>query len=131
MNSSEVQLQEQKKMAGELPIAIAVPVMPYFAEMVCLISVRLISTYCAPQPVAAVPAAWGPYMAPEVWGIIAASNFFTVRQHVKWLPKTCCTSPCCVEQENTYSVYAGATMDSSAEVRCTEANLLLSAPRLL
>jgi hypothetical protein len=45
MNSSEVQLQEQKKMAGELPIAIAVPVMPYFAEMVCLISVRLISTY--------------------------------------------------------------------------------------
>jgi hypothetical protein len=40
---------------------------------------------------------------------------FTVRQHVKVLPKACCTCPPCVKQENTYSIYAGLSQDSQAE----------------
>lgn len=40
----------------------------------------------------------------------------TVRQHVKLLPKTCCTCPPCVKQENTYSVYAGMSADAQNEI---------------
>ena len=43
------------------------------------------------------------------------TNFFTVRQHVKLFPKTCCACPPCVKQENTYSIYAGLNQDSQAE----------------
>ena len=48
----------------------------------------------------------------DVLGILQASKKLTVRQHVKILPKTCCSCPPCVAQENTYSVFAGLTMDS-------------------
>jgi len=48
----------------------------------------------------------------DVLGILQASKKLTVRQHVKILPKTCCSCPPCVVQENTYSVFAGLTMDS-------------------
>lgn len=55
-------------------------------------------------------------ISPELWGIIHSSNNYTIRQHVKLLPKTCCACPPCVKQENTYSVYAGLTQDSTAEI---------------
>jgi hypothetical protein len=44
-----------------------------------------------------------------------ATNYFTVRQHVKVLPKSCCSCPPCVKQENSYSVYAGLTENAQAE----------------
>lgn len=44
------------------------------------------------------------------------SQSFTIRQHVKLLPKHCFRCPPCVEQENTYSIYAGLTKDSEAEI---------------
>jgi len=67
------------------------------------------------EPVA-VPEGWGPYMSPQVWGVLAASQSLTIRQHVKWLPKNCCSCPPCVKQENTYSIYAGIGQDSRAEL---------------
>ena len=30
-----------------------------------------------------VPGGWGPFMSPQVWGVLAASQTLTVRQHVK------------------------------------------------
>ena len=52
---------------------------------------------------------------PDVVAIINAAQSFSVRQHVKLFPKSCCSCPPCVKQENTYSVYAGLTRDSEAE----------------
>jgi len=51
----------------------------------------------------------------DVLGILQASKKLTIRQHVKILPKSCCSCPPCSPQENTYSVFAGLTMDSEAE----------------
>jgi hypothetical protein len=45
-------------------------------------------------------------ISPELWTVINSSSEFTVRQHVKLLPKQCCKCPC-APQENTYSIYAG------------------------
>lgn len=50
-----------------------------------------------------------------MWGILHNTNFFTVRQHVKVLPKACCTCPPCAPQENSYSVYTGLTQENEAE----------------
>jgi hypothetical protein len=55
-------------------------------------------------------------ISPELWGIIHASNNFTIRQHVKLLPKHCCACPPCVKQENTYSIFAGLSQDASSEI---------------
>jgi hypothetical protein len=63
-----------------------------------------------------VPGGWGPFMSPQVWGVLAASQTLTVRQHVKLLPKQCCSCPPCVKQENTYSIYAGLSQDAKAEL---------------
>ncbi len=43
-------------------------------------------------------------------------NSITIRQHVKFLPKTCCSCPPCVKKENTYSVYAGLDGASNNEI---------------
>jgi len=51
----------------------------------------------------------------DFWGILNGVNTVSIRQHVKYLPKTCCTCPPCVKQENTYSVYAGASRDAQRE----------------
>mmetsp|Transcript_26410 Transcript_26410/g.26660 ORF Transcript_26410/g.26660 Transcript_26410/m.26660 type:complete len:385 (+) Transcript_26410:47-1201(+) len=51
----------------------------------------------------------------DVLGVFAASQSMSIRQHVKLLPKHCCVCPPCVEQENTYSIYAGLTRDNAAE----------------
>lgn len=53
---------------------------------------------------------------PDFWGVIAASNNFTIRQHVKVLPKNCCSCPPCVDQENTFSVYAGISEATQTEI---------------
>jgi len=63
-----------------------------------------------------VPEGWGPFLSPQVWGVLAAADSLTVRQHVKWLPKNCCSCPPCVKQENTYSIYAGIGQDARAEI---------------
>jgi hypothetical protein len=55
-------------------------------------------------------------MSPQVWGIISASNSFTVRQHIKILPKQCCACPPCVKQENSYAIYAGIGQDNRAQL---------------
>jgi hypothetical protein len=47
------------------------------------------------------------YLTPDMWSVFHSMRSITVRQHVKWLPKSCCTCPPCVKKENTYSVYAG------------------------
>lgn len=47
--------------------------------------------------------------------MIAASNNFTIRQHVKLLPKSLCSCPPCVSQENSYSVYAGISESTQTE----------------
>jgi len=67
-------------------------------------------------PVVQVPAGYGANMSPQVWGIIAAAQSFTIRQHVKLLPKKCLGCPPCVAQENTYTVYAGLGQDNRAQL---------------
>lgn len=62
-----------------------------------------------------VPQEWESFLSPALWGVIDNSKSFTIRQHVKVLPKQCCTCPPCVKQENTYSVLAGITKDAEAE----------------
>mmetsp|Transcript_32767 Transcript_32767/g.55245 ORF Transcript_32767/g.55245 Transcript_32767/m.55245 type:complete len:392 (+) Transcript_32767:47-1222(+) len=62
----------------------------------------------------AVPAEYEGF-TPENWGVLDSSQTLQIRQHVKLLPKQCCTCPPCVKQENTYSVYAGRTRDAQAE----------------
>lgn len=52
---------------------------------------------------------------PDVMGIFSAAQVLSIRQHVKLLPKNCCSCPPCVKQENTYSIYAGPSRDSQAE----------------
>lgn len=51
----------------------------------------------------------------DIAGIIQASRVFSVRQHIKLMPKHCCVCPPCVKQENTYSVYAGLEHQPEAE----------------
>eukprot|EP01041_Mallomonas_annulata_P006269 gene6269-12693_t len=51
----------------------------------------------------------------DVLGIFQATNYLSIRQHVKAMPKSCYKCPPCVKQENTYSIYAGLTSDSQAE----------------
>ena len=63
-----------------------------------------------------VPDEWGKSITPELWGIINSSNVYTVRQHLKLLPKACCTCPPCVKQPSTFSIYAGPAADSQHEL---------------
>jgi len=56
-----------------------------------------------------------PGVPADVLGVFEAAHALSIRQHVKLLPKGFLTSPPCVEQENTYSVYAGLTRDSMYE----------------
>ena len=97
--------------AGQpVPVAVAVPLVTAFAGV---------------APVA-VPVGWGNSMSPQVWGVIAAAQSITIRQHVKILPKHCFSCPPCVQQENTYSVYAGIGQDPMAEIfRADEVFILL------
>jgi len=65
------------------------------------------------------PPEWGKensHIDPALWGIINASNVYTVRQHLKLLPKKCCMCPPCAPQTATYSLYAGPAADSQHEV---------------
>lgn len=62
-----------------------------------------------------VPNDWFGSISPQLWGIINYSNTLTIRQHVKLLPKDCCSCLPCVKQGNTYSVYAGLNQDSETE----------------
>ncbi len=50
-----------------------------------------------------------------MWGILHNTSFFSVRQHAKVLPKSCCACPPCAPQENSYSVYTGLTQNNQAE----------------
>jgi len=74
-----------------IPVAKAIPLAQGFASV----------------PAMALPADWDGTMTPEIYGVLANARAFTVRQHVKVLPKSCCSWPPCVKQENTYSIYAG------------------------
>lgn len=67
------------------------------------------------EPIAPPPA-WNSPISPQLWGILQSSQFFTIRQHVKLGPKNCCSCPPCVKQENSYSIYAGFTQNSEAEI---------------
>ena len=62
------------------------------------------------------PPEWGKEIDPALWGIINASNVYTVRQHLKLLPKKCCMCPPCAPQTATYSLYAGPAADSQHEL---------------
>jgi hypothetical protein len=61
----------------------------------------------------------GSAVSPELWSIINSSDVFTIRQHVKLLPKQCCKCPP-VTQENTYSVYAGNSVGEVEVLRVDE-----------
>jgi len=50
----------------------------------------------------------------DIMGIFEAAEVLSIRQHVKWLPKRFSCPPC-VEQESSFSVYAGLTRDAQAE----------------
>jgi len=63
-----------------------------------------------------VPNKWSNILDPQLWGVLQAAQKFTIRQHMKLLPKQCCVCPPCVKQENTYSVYVGNSQDAEAEV---------------
>jgi hypothetical protein len=63
-----------------------------------------------------VPNAYAEHITPDVYGIIGNVNRYTIRQHVKVLPKACCVCPPCAPQENTYSVYAGTEQSSDHEI---------------
>ena len=66
-----------------------------------------------PEP---VPEQLKGVVGPELWMAINSANSFTIRQHVKLMPKHCCKWPPCAPQANTYSVYAGLDGDSRLEV---------------
>ena len=63
-----------------------------------------------------VPSEWKSAISPELWGIIQSSSLWTIRQHVKLAPKTCCSCPPCIPQENTYSIYAGLDQSNEKEI---------------
>lgn len=63
-----------------------------------------------------VPNEWKSIISPELWGIIQSSSVWTIRQHVKLAPKSCCDCPPCAPQENTYSIYAGLTQSNEYEI---------------
>ena len=48
--------------------------------------------------------------------IFVVVYFVLSRQHVKVLPKKCCTCPPCAVQENTYSVYGGFDQNAQHEL---------------
>lgn len=52
----------------------------------------------------------------DIWGILSNMDIYTVRQHLKVLPKKCCTCPPCAPQEATFSVYAGPSAESQMEI---------------
>ena len=54
-----------------------------------------------------VPTAYAEHIPSDFYGIMKSVNRYTIRQHVKVLPKGCFVCPPCAPQENTYSVYAG------------------------
>ena len=63
------------------------------------------------------PMNYGPCaITPQLWGVMQSAEAFSIRQHVKLLPKTCCSCPPCVKQENTYSIYAGLNQSSEHEI---------------
>jgi len=51
----------------------------------------------------------------DVLGLFHAAQALSIRQHIKLLPKAWFTCPPCVQQENTYSIYAGLSRDSMNE----------------
>ena len=70
--------------------------------------------YAQVAPVAAPAPAWaGTDMSAHTIGILAATATFTVRQHLKF--KELMTGGC-IEQPNTYTIYAGLTDDSLFEL---------------
>lgn len=87
-----------------VPVAVAVPA-----------NIPVVAAFATIAPVT-VPVAFGAHMSPQVWGILAAAESFTIRQHVKLLPKKCCSCPPCVKQENTYSIYAGLSENPANEL---------------
>ena len=76
------------------------------------------------------PASYGPCaISPELWGMMQYAETFSIRQHVKLLPKTCCSCPPCVPQENSYSIYAGLNQASEMEIlRADEVRIISSIP---
>ena len=55
-------------------------------------------------------------ISPQLWGLMEQAQSYSIRQHVKLLPKSCCVCPPCVAQENTFSIYAGLNTDDQMEV---------------
>lgn len=52
----------------------------------------------------------------DIWSILSSMEVYTVRQHLKILPKKCFTCPPCSPQEATFSVYAGPSAESQMEI---------------
>lgn len=66
-----------------------------------------------------VPTAFGAasnHIDPHLWGLMESATAFSVRRHVKLLPKACCACPPCVPQEESFSIYAGLNTDNQMEV---------------
>ena len=55
-------------------------------------------------------------ISPQLWGLMEQAQSYSIRQHVKLLPKACCMCPPCVQQANTFSIYAGLNTDDQMEV---------------
>jgi hypothetical protein len=95
------------------PLAVAVPGAPVAGVPVAIPVLAAFENI----PLATLPQAdWTDGLSPQVWGILAASESLTVRQHLKLFPKYCCGCPPCLRQENAFSVYAGLGQDQLAEI---------------
>lgn len=85
-----IELKHTNNAVGQ-PLPVAIPLAQSFVSV----------------PAVAIPAEWNGSVTPEIYGVLSQAQAFTVRQHVKVLPKSCFSMPPCVKQENTYSIYAG------------------------
>ena len=75
-------------------------------------STKVVPAFMAVEPVTP-PTEWGDCLDAQTMGVLAASNQFTVRQHMK-LRELIMGG--CVWQPNTYTIYAGLSDDSAGEL---------------
>jgi len=94
---AQAQMAQPAAPTGQMPVAYAIPVVPYFQAV----------------PVVAIPVAspWQKMpdsgMNAQVYSILANANELTIREQVKLLPEHCCGCPPCLRQAKSYYISAG------------------------
>ena len=61
------------------------------------------------------PGEWEGTISDDLWGIIHSVSTWTIRHHNKLLPRSYFTWPPCVNQSNTYSIYASVNYQKGDE----------------